>query len=95
MEKGILYKKFDEQVIKNFTKREFILLQQKEAGTFQWEEKIKFQLTKDNCNLLDNFDEGDLITVDFNIKGREWENKQGETMFFNTLEAWKITGEQN
>jgi len=95
MEKGILFEKFDTVKISDrFSKREFILLQKKEAGEHSWNEHIKFQLTNDGCTMLDSHEVGDILTVDFNIKGKQWE-KNGEVMYFNTLQVYKITGEQN
>jgi hypothetical protein len=47
------------------------------------------QITQDKCSELDKFRDGDMIKVQFNLKGREWSGPQG-VKFFNTLEAWKI-----
>jgi hypothetical protein len=33
---------------------------------------------------------GQEVDVHLNIRGRSWQNPQGETKYFNTLEAWKI-----
>ena len=95
MEKGILFEKFDTEVISDkFQKREFVITQDKQAGTYDWQEHLKFQLTQDNCKLLDAFNIGDIVTVDFNLKGRRVE-KNDKVYYFNSLDAWKITGEQN
>lgn len=51
---------------------------------------VSFQVTNDKCSLLDALNVGDLITVEFNLKGREWNGPQG-LKYFNTLDAWKIT----
>lgn len=51
---------------------------------------ITFQLAQDRCNLVDSANLGDEIRVFFNLKGREWKSPQGETKYFNTIEAWKI-----
>lgn len=95
IEKGILFEKFDTQVVSDkFRKREFVIIQKKEGGTYSWDEHLKFQLTQDNCSKLDALDIGDIITVDFNLKGRRVE-KNGEVYYFNSLDAWNMTGEQN
>ena len=40
---------------------------------------------------MDNFDEGAELIVSINLRGRAWTNpKDGETKYFNTLEAWRI-----
>ena len=55
---------------------------------------ISFQLVQDKCSLLEAYNEGDEISVNFNLRGREWVSpKDGTTKYFNSLEAWKIEGE--
>jgi hypothetical protein len=39
--------------------------------------------------MLDSFNQGDEIKVQFNLRGREWNGPQG-IKYFNTLEAWRI-----
>lgn len=73
-------------VTEKFTKREFVI--QDEAS--QYPQLILFQLTQDKCALLDSCMEGEQIDVSFNLRGREWTSPQGETKYFNTLEAWRI-----
>ena len=41
-------------------------------------------------HLSTGFQDGDLINIEFSVKGREWTNPQGEVIFFTTLEAWKL-----
>src|SRR4051812_17998868 len=79
-------KKETQKVSDRFTKREFVL----EDNSSQYPQFISFQLTQDKCNLLDNIQQGDTVTVHFNIRGREWKSPQGEIKYFNTLEAWKL-----
>lgn len=69
-----------------FKKREFVLTE----NSSQYPQHISFQLTQDRCNLLDGIQEGDSITVHFNLRGREWTSPQNEIKYFNSLEAWKI-----
>ncbi|MFM9052684.1 MAG: DUF3127 domain-containing protein [Bacteroidota bacterium] len=84
---GILKVKKSEQVVNDrFRKREFIVTVD-DRGYLQF---ISFLCTQDRCDQLNNFNEGDTITVSFNIKGREWNSPQGEIKYFNTLEAWRI-----
>ena len=88
--KGKLIVKGDEQQItEKFKKREFVIQDDAE----QYPQVISFQLVQDKCSLLDAYNEGDEISVNFNVKGREWTSpKDGQTKYFNSLEAWKITG---
>jgi hypothetical protein len=85
---GVLKVKKDTHVVSDkFSKREFVVTD----NSSQYPQHISFQLTQDNCGVLDNFSEGQTVTVDFAIKGREWTSPQGEIKFFNTLEAYKLT----
>jgi hypothetical protein len=39
---------------------------------------------------LDQYKVGEQVNVSLNIRGRSWTNPQGETKYFNTLEAWRL-----
>ena len=83
---GKLYKKMDTaQVTDSFKKREFVV--EMEDGAYT--QLIKFQLTQSNCDKLDPFNEGDLIKVTFNLRGREY-TKDGRTSYFTNLDAWRL-----
>lgn len=78
-----LHKKFDvEQKTESFRAREFVL--HVEEGNYP--QYVKFQLTQDRCELVDQYNEGDLIKVYFDLRGREWNGK-----YFTNLNAWRIT----
>lgn len=88
----LIVKKDAEQVTDRFKKREFVIAD--EGGQFT--EEILLQLTQDRCDMLDPYNEGDVLKVNFNLRGRRWKNpKTGETRFFNSLDAWKIEKEQS
>ena len=72
----------------SFKKREFVIEVENERNS-DWNDFIKFQLTQDKCALVDNISLGDIIKVNFNIKGRKWE-KDGKVNYFSNLEAWRI-----
>lgn len=86
---GTVKLKRDEQVVNDrFKKREFVLT----VDDNNYQQHILFTLTQDRCSLIDKVNEGDTITVAFNIKGREWKSpKDNEVRYFTTLEAWKIS----
>lgn len=85
---GKLHVTFDTQdVSASFKKREFVLMI---ADNPQYPQYVQFQLTQEKCVLLDAFQVGADITVLFNLRGRAWTNPQGETKYFNSLEAWSI-----
>ncbi len=94
---GTLKVKFEAlQVSEKFKKREFVLTL--DAGS-SYPQQVTFQLTQDKTSLIDSLNQGEEIKVHFNLRGREWVNKEGETKYFNTLEAWRIEkaapGQQN
>ena len=74
------------QISDKFKKREFVLTD----DSSQYPQYIQFELTQEKCSLLDSFHEGDEIKVLFNLRGREWTNKDGQVKYFNSLQAWKM-----
>lgn len=82
---GILHKVFDtESKTDSFRAREFVI---KHDGNYP--QFIKFQLTQDRCDLVNNFKEGDKVKVSFDLRGREWNEK-----YFTNLNAWRIDAAQ-
>lgn len=91
--KGRLEYKGEIQFISNtFEKQEFVI---EFAENPQYPEHIKFELIQGKCGEIDQFNIGTTITVAFNLKGRKWEDPQGGVKYFNTLQAWKITGDND
>lgn len=87
---GKLLEKSDVQALNdNFRKRDFVIEVTTNFSGNQYSDFIKMQLTQDRCNILDLFKTNDIVKVNFNIKGRKWE-KDGNTNYFNTLDAWRI-----
>lgn len=87
---GKLIEKFDvNQVSDSFRKREFVVEKTDNQGGMEFTDHIKFQLTQDRCNLIDNLKLQDEIKVSFNIKGRRWV-KDNNVSYFTNLEAWRI-----
>lgn len=86
---GILKVVFDTQkVSEKFSKREFVLTTD---HTTTYPQHVSFQVTQDKCSIMDQFNVGDELKVQFNLRGREWSGPQG-VKYFNTLEAWRIEG---
>ena len=83
---GKIYKKMDTvQRTDTFRIRELIL----ETIDGQYTQLIKFQLTQNNCEKLDGYNEGDEVKVTFSLRGREY-TKEGRTSYFTNLDAWKL-----
>ncbi|MFA5557436.1 MAG: DUF3127 domain-containing protein [Flavobacteriaceae bacterium] len=68
-----------------FRKRDIIVTTEE-----QYPQHISIQFVQDKVNLLDTFKPGDDVRVSINLRGREWVNPQGETVYFNTIQGWKI-----
>ena len=84
---GKLYEIFDEQQIKEtFKKREFVL----EYNDGKYPQYIKFQLTQDRCDLIQNYKVGDQVKVAFALQGKPFTNKEGKTIYFTNLNAIKV-----
>ncbi len=68
-----------------FRKRDVIVTTEE-----QYPQHISIQFVQDKTSLLDNFKVGDDVKVSINLRGREWVNPQGETVYFNTIQGWRI-----
>lgn len=80
-------KKDTEQVTATFRKREFVI---EFAENPEYPQFILFQLVQDRVELIDGYQEGAMLDVSFNLRGRSWTSPQGDTRYFNSLEAWRI-----
>jgi len=74
-----------QQVSEKFQKREFVIATQEQYPQF-----ITLELQGDKCDIIDAYVEGEEVTCDLNLRGREWVNPQGETKYFNTIVCWKL-----
>lgn len=68
-----------------FTKRVLVL-----RTTGDYPQTIPFEFTKDRTALLDNLQEGQMVTVHYDIRGNEYNGK-----FYCNLTAWKVDTEEN
>lgn len=71
-----------EHVTDRFDKRDFVV---RTVGE-RYEQSIKFQLTQHRCELLDEFDVGQMVSVTFNLTGKAWQGRH-----FVNLNALSIT----
>ena len=91
--KGKLIEIFDTvQITETFKKREFIIQDNKNP---EYPEYIKVELIQDKVDLLNSLSVGDEINVLINIKGRKWEDKEGNIKYFNSIQGWKIESEKS
>jgi translation initiation factor IF-3 len=68
-----------------FKKRDIVVTTEE-----QYPQHISIQFVQDKTSLLDSFKPGDNVKVSINLRGREWVNPQGEAVYFNTIQGWKI-----
>lgn len=90
--KGTLYKKMSREVInEKLTKLQFVI---ETTETYNDVEKKQYVLLESYNKTLQQVDavkEGDKVAVNINLGGRKWQSPTGETKYFNTLVAWKIS----
>lgn len=85
---GLLHVVYDTQKVSDkYQKRDVVL---KTDFDSQWPQFVSLQFSQDKCSALDNFRKDDFVTIQFNVKGREWNGPQG-LKYFNTLDAWSIS----
>lgn len=88
---GRLHAKFPTQQIKdNFSKREFVLELTDESPTgMVFTNYASFQLVNQSCAVIDQFQEGEMLKVNFNIRGNRWE-RDGQVKYITNLNAWRV-----
>jgi len=87
---GKLIVKNPTQVVSDkFRKREFVMELAEDINGNTYTNFAKMQLVQNKCDILDRFNEGDMIKVSFNIKGNRWE-KDGKVNYITNLDAWRI-----
>jgi hypothetical protein len=87
---GKLLVKYDsQQVSDRFKKREFVLELAEEINGNVYTNYAKMQLVQNKCDIIDRFNEGDMVKVSFNIKGNRWE-RDGKVNFITNLDAWRV-----
>ena len=87
---GKLVEKYDTHVVnERFKKREFVLELVEDVNGSPYTNYAKMQLVQNKCDILDRFQIGDTLKVNFNIKGNRYE-KDGRTSYFSNLDAWRL-----
>ncbi len=68
-----------------FRKREIVITTEE-----QYPQHIMVEFVQDKTDLLNNFNVGQQVKININLRGREWVNPQGETKYFNSIQGWRI-----
>jgi hypothetical protein len=86
--RGKIHEIFEIKLLtEKFKKREIII---EYVQNIQYPQYIKFDLQNDNCNLIDAFKINDEVEVFFDLKGKPYTTKTGETTYFTNLVVWRI-----
>ncbi|WP_055442730.1 DUF3127 domain-containing protein [Lacinutrix himadriensis] len=72
-----------------FRKRELVVTTDE-----QYPQHILVEFVQDKTDLLNNYQAGQAVKVNINLRGREWVNPQGETKYFNSIQGWRIEAAQ-
>ena len=72
-----------------FRKREVVITTQE-----QYPQHLIIEFIQDRCELLDSFNVGENVKISINLRGREWENPEGEIKYFNSIHGWRIEKEE-
>ena len=54
-----------------------------------------FKKREFKVDLLESLSVGDQINVLINIKGRKWQDKEGNIKYFNSIQGWKIENDND
>ncbi len=68
-----------------FQKREVVVTTEE-----QYPQHILIEFVQDKCSILNAYAVGQRVKVGINLRGREWQNPQGEIKYFNSVQGWRI-----
>ena len=71
-----------------FRKREVVITTEE-----QYPQHLLIEFVQDRCELLDSFNVGEKVIISINLRGREWQNPEGEVKYFNSIHGWRIEKE--
>lgn len=85
---GVLSIIKDKEVVgsyKKFSKRECVL--KLDSGK---REELLIEFHQDECDLLDGYEEGEKVAIGVLLRGRRWNNAEGVTKWFNSIQGREI-----
>ncbi len=68
-----------------FRKRETVLTTDE-----QYPQMLLIEFIQDKCDMLDSFQVGQDVKISINLRGREWINPEGQAVYFNSIQGWRI-----
>lgn len=79
---------------KSFAKRTLVIDAARydtHTGEKKYDNYPSFEFSGDSMKILDNFSEGDYVTVSYDINGREFQDPNtGEIKYFNSIRGYKV-----
>jgi hypothetical protein len=82
---GKITKIFETEEKGNFRVRKLIV-----ETNDKYPQVVALDFTQNNVGLLDAHSVGDNVEVFYNVRGRAWENREGKTLYFTSLQGWKV-----
>ncbi|MGB0291354.1 MAG: DUF3127 domain-containing protein [Luteolibacter sp.] len=64
-----------------FSKREFVITTEHD----KYPQDLKFEVVKDRCDMLDEYEVGQKVQLNFDIRGNEYKDR-----YYVNLSCWKI-----
>jgi len=77
------------QRTETFKTREFVIEKSEDIGGRVITNYVKFQCVQDKTAMVDRFNIGEEVKVQFNIKGTKWV-KDGRENYITNLDAWRM-----
>ena len=68
-----------------FRKREVVVTTEE-----QYPQHILIEFIQEKCDLLNEYEIGQEVKINLNIRGREWINPEGVSKYFNAIQGWRI-----
>jgi len=56
----------------------------------QYPQKLPIEFIKDKCDLLNNLQIGQTVSVSVNVRGNEYQDRNGVTRFGLSFQGWKV-----
>ena len=72
---------------KGFRKRELVVDVTRDP---KYPEYVPIEFVQDSVDKLGGLREGQDVTVNVSVGGREWVSPQGETKYFASVKGWKV-----
>jgi hypothetical protein len=71
-----------------FSVREFVI-----TTADKYPQDVIFQTVNDKMDIIAPYGQGQVVTVSFNVRGREYAAPGKPVRYYNTLDAYKVQGE--